>query len=183
MIAKCSALEEETEFKVLFEKSRGVEVIPVNIGDLDLESSILGESMVCELIRSSLLLTGMGVVSLMGPSFVDTLIFKDNWLTVIPKDTSLFITAKLKVEKWIIKEAKIKTPNENIYAKISYHSGVPVNIEATANDMKFLITHKYKKIGKFLIPKHTKIVDQSFTLPEEFQHITITYSNFYIPKK
>ena len=143
MIAKCSIVQ-DTVFEVQFVKGEGliVEGIPI----------------VREFVLGALILTGLGLPELYksfgGAGFIDTVITESGWFTVIPKDTFLFAKAKLKVQDWLIKEARVRAQGQDIYAKITYKFGLPVHIAIEADSLKYTIEHKYRD-G---IPSRTDII-------------------------
>ena len=153
MIAKCS-LAQDTVFKVHFVKGE--------------ELAVEGPPLARELVKGALILTGLGLPELYrnfgGVLFIDTVIAEGNWFTITPKDTFLFVEAKLKIENWLIKEARIRAQGQDIQGKITYESGLPVNIAVEADSLKYTIEHKYKD-G---IPSRTEITASG-------KYIVITY--------
>lgn len=153
MIAKCS-LVQDTVFKVHFVKGE--------------ELTVEGPPLAREIVKGALMLTGLGLPELYrnfgGVLFIDTVIAEGNWFTIIPKDTFLFVEAKLKIKDWLIKEVRILAQGQDIQGKITYESGLPVSITVEADSLKYTIEHKYRN-G---IPSRTEL-----TTPEK--HIIITY--------
>ncbi len=153
MVAKCS-IAKDTTFKVHFVKEEGIVVE--------------GQAILKEIVRSAFLSTSFGLPELYenfgGAFFIDTVIADGKWFTIIPKDDFLFITVKLKIENCLIKEFKIKTQEQDISAKITYKSKLPINIVAEADSFKYVIKHKYQDN----IPSRTEITGPN-------KHIVITY--------
>lgn len=171
MDAKCSIVS-GVKFKVTFLKNSGLEVKSLS------EEPEIGESIALDFIKWALLFTGLGLSefwnSLGGVKFIDTLITKNKWITILPKDTTLFTKAELKIENWLIKEAKVKAEDKNIYARIVYTSNFPVNIEVKVNNSKFTIKYEYKDYN-LRIPSKTEIFSDSPDIPDGWEHIIITY--------
>lgn len=175
MIAKCSIVP-DVEFKVHFVKGDGIEVRSLS----EAEEPAVGEPLARELIRGALLLTGLGLTELWnsfgGANLIDTVIIKDEWFTILPKDTILFASAKLKIENWLIQEAKLRAEDQDIVAKIDYKSDLPVTINVESNSSKFTIKHSYGKKGSLRVPTRTEIIGESPDIPEQWKHVVITYS-------
>ncbi|MBI4722720.1 MAG: hypothetical protein HY769_06975 [Candidatus Stahlbacteria bacterium] len=180
LIAKCSIVP-DVEFSVLYVKGDGLEIKKRG----EAEDSPF-ESVAREIINGALLLTGLGASelwqSLGNEKSIDTVFTKDNWITILPKATTLFTKAELKIDNWLIRETKIKTEDQDMYAKIEYKNGLPVNIDVksdTSNEMsycsKFIIKQEYKKGSTLRIPYKTEIIGESSEIPDEWKYIVIEY--------
>ena len=176
MIAKCT-LVPDRKFRVLFVKGRGLEIRSMRTKE---QEEAPDEATTREIIRATLFLTGLGLSEawndLGGESLLDTLTIKDNWIMAVSKFPFLFTRAKLKVENSLITEAKIKAQGQDISAEVKYESGLPVKITAETSTSQFSAKYEYEQGHGLRVPLKTEIVNNSPDIPEEWNHITITYS-------
>lgn len=163
MKANCS-LDPEARIEVIFSKTNGL--------------SIKSKSMVSEVVRGALLLTGIGTPQYWQAIKINNVTVQDNkkpgicYATIIPKDSSLFTKATIKVRKnkWKIEEAKISTADDEIVAKLIYNKmGMPISIDVVSKMSRVIIKHIYNKINQTrYIPFKTTLISAFSEEPEIF---------------
>lgn len=167
MKAECS-LDPEAKIEVSFSRATGI--------------NVKGDEFVGEVVRGALLLSGIGTPQYWKAIKIDTIIPQRSkvpeicYLTIIPKDTSLFTKATIRVKRarWKIEEAKVSTTSDEIIAKLMYNKmGMPISVDVVGKQSRIIVKHIYNNVARAkYIPFKTTLISAFSEGPE----ITVEYS-------
>lgn len=118
-------------------------------------------------------------------------------LTLKPIIPFLFteVTLKIDTKNWLIKGAKINTPDQKILTQLTYLASrqtgkhrFPQEIDVLADSTKATITHTYQKhevtsSEDVWLPSKSVIIQEGPTIHKKLQHITVTYTPVKINSK
>lgn len=128
-----------------------------------------------EIVKGLFLLTGIGISNFWKTlGAMDTVMLRDDILTLVPEEKTLFSEAELKIDrqKWLVTSARVKLPAEGdptsgenaVFAKIYYNNRLPTEITVKGSS-DFTIKQKYGKGKTCTIPVES-IVTFDANLPD-----------------